>query len=59
VPIVSIIVALLIVGVALYLIQLIPLDSTIKQIIRVLVILLVVLWVISLLFPGLSLIKLR
>jgi hypothetical protein len=49
---VSIIIALIIVGVVLYLITLIPMDATVKKIITVLVILLVVLWVVSLLFPG-------
>ena len=43
----SLIITLIVVGVALYLIQLIPMDATLKQIIRVLVILLVVLWLLQ------------
>lgn len=44
---VSIIVTLLIVGVCLYCLQLLPLDSTVKRIIQVLVILFAVLWVLQ------------
>ena len=44
---IEIVVMLIIVGVALYLIQLIPMDATIKKVIVVLVILIVVLWVLS------------
>lgn len=43
----AIIIALVLAGVALYLIQLIPMDNTIRTIIRVLVILVVVLYVLS------------
>jgi hypothetical protein len=44
---VEIIVALILVGVALYIISLIPMDNTVKQIIRVLVIVCVCLWVLD------------
>lgn len=44
---VGLILTLILVGVLLYLIQLIPMDGTIKQIIYVLVIVCVILWVIS------------
>lgn len=44
---IELIVALIVVGVVLYLITLIPMDATIKKIIVVLVILLVVLWVLQ------------
>jgi hypothetical protein len=44
---VGLLVILIIVGVVLYLIQLIPMDATIKKIIWVLVILCVILWVLS------------
>jgi len=44
---ISVIVGLAVIGVGIYLIDLIPMDKTIKQIIRVVVILLVVLWVLS------------
>lgn len=47
-PIVSLIVALVIVGVALYLVELLPIEPTIKRIIHVLVMLLVLLWVLQL-----------
>lgn len=43
----SIIVTLVIVGVVLYLLQLIPMDATIKQVIHVLVILFVILWLLQ------------
>jgi len=42
--IISIIVTLIIVGLVLYLIDLIPMDGAIKQIIRIIVIILVILW---------------
>lgn len=44
--IVSILIALLIVGAVLYLVTLVPIDPVVKQIIRVLAILLTVVWVI-------------
>jgi len=47
VSIITIIVALILVGVALYLIDLIPMDVTIKKIIYVLVIVVVVLWLLQ------------
>jgi hypothetical protein len=45
--IISIIVALVIVGLVLYLIDIIPMDGTIKQIIRVIVIIAVVVWLLQ------------
>jgi hypothetical protein len=45
--IISIIVALVIVGLVLYLIDIIPMDGTIKQIIRVIVIISVVVWLLQ------------
>lgn len=44
---VSLIVTLIVIGVVLYLVELIPMDATIKRIIQVLVILCVVLWLLS------------
>jgi hypothetical protein len=44
---IGLLVVLLIVGVALYLISLVPMDATIKRIIQVLVILFVVLWLLG------------
>jgi len=44
---IGLIVTLVVVAVALYLIELIPMDATLKQIIRVVVILLVVLWLLN------------
>lgn len=44
---VSLVVALVIVGVALYIVTLIPMDPTIKKIIQILVLLFVCLWVLS------------
>lgn len=49
---ISIIIALVILGIGLYLLNLIPMDATIKQIIRVVVILFAVLYVLSAFFPG-------
>jgi hypothetical protein len=47
--VIEILVALIIVGVVLYLIELIPMDGTVKTIIRVLAILFVVLYLLQLL----------
>ncbi len=44
---IGLIITLVIVGVVLYLIQLIPMDATIKKVIWVLVILFVILWVLN------------
>ena len=44
---ISLIVALVIIGVLLYLMELIPMDATIKTIIRVLVLLFVLLWLLD------------
>lgn len=44
---VGLVVALIIVGLLLYLIQLLPIDAVIKQIIYVIVIVAVILWLIS------------
>jgi hypothetical protein len=52
-PFVHIIVILLVVGVVLWAVQAMPaIDPTMKQIVRVIVILLAVLWVLGLAFPG-------
>lgn len=45
--IISILVSLVVVGLVLYLVDLIPMDGTIKQIIRVIVIILVVIWLLQ------------
>ena len=50
-PIIPIIVTLIIAGVALYIIGLIPMDATVKQIIRVIIIVAICLWVLSLFVP--------
>lgn len=44
---ISVIVTLIIVGLVLYLIGLIPMDGTIKQIIRIVVIIAVVIWLLQ------------
>lgn len=44
---ISVIVTLIIIGLLLYLIGLIPMDATIKQIIRVVVIIAVVIWLLQ------------
>lgn len=43
-PIIQIVIGLVIIGVCLYLVEQIPMDATIKTIIRVVVILFVVIW---------------
>ena len=45
--IISIIVALVVIGLVLYLIDIIPMDRTIKQIIRIIVIIAVVVWLLQ------------
>lgn len=44
-------IALVIVGAALYLLQLVPIDGTIKRIIQVIVIVFLVIWAIRVLLP--------
>ncbi len=44
---ISLIIVLVFIGVGLYLLELIPMDATIKRIIQVLVILLAVVWVLQ------------
>jgi hypothetical protein len=44
---ISIIVTLVVIGLVLYLIDLIPMDGTIKQIIRVIIIIAVVIWLLQ------------
>lgn len=58
---ISLIVFLIVVGVALYLVSLIPMDATVKRIIQVLVILVVVLWLVEALglLSGIGNIRLR
>jgi hypothetical protein len=51
----SLLIALVVVGVALYLLQLIPMDATVKRIIQVLAILLIVLYVLNAIRPMLKL----
>jgi hypothetical protein len=46
-PLISIIVTLVVIGLLLYLIDLIPMDGAIKQIIRIIVIIAVVVWLLE------------
>lgn len=46
---INLIITLVFLGVGLYLVELIPMDATIKRVIQILVILLVVLWVLQVL----------
>lgn len=48
----QLILMLILVGFALWVITLIPMDATIKQVVKGLILLLVLLWVLSLFFPG-------
>jgi hypothetical protein len=52
-PILSILLVLIVVGVCLYLLNLIPMDATIKRIVQVVAMLLVVVWILRVLFPSL------
>lgn len=45
--VVSLLVALVVIGVVLYIVQLLPMEATIKQIVNVVAILCVVLWLLS------------
>lgn len=53
-PLLELIILLIFVGVALYLVGQIPMDARILNILRVIVILVVVVYVLKLLFPGLG-----
>ena len=55
IPLLQLVIALIVIGVASYLVQLIPMDATIKKVITVLVILLVVVYALQLLWPGMAL----
>ena len=57
--IIAILVVLIVVGVGLYLVQLLPMDATMKQILYVLVVLFVILWIISMLFGIVTPIRFR
>ncbi len=48
----QILVALILLGLLLYVVQLLPIDATIKKIIYAVTIVLVVLWIIGLFFPA-------
>lgn len=48
---IGIVIALIVVGAALYLINLIPMDATIKRVISVLIIVVVIIWVLLALVP--------
>jgi hypothetical protein len=50
----QILIMLIIVGVALWIVSIIPMDPTIRQVIRVVVIVFVAVWLISLLSGGFS-----
>jgi hypothetical protein len=49
---VEFLIALVIVGAILYLLQLLPIDGTVKQIIQVIAIVFVVIWAIKVLLPA-------
>ena len=50
-PLLSIIIALIIVGAVLYLLPRLPLDATIKSIIQVIVIVVLVIWLLRVFWP--------
>jgi hypothetical protein len=49
---ISLLIALVILGAALYLLQLLPIDATVKQIIQVIAIVFIVIWAIRTLLPA-------
>lgn len=51
-PIIQVIVVLIVVGFLLWLLSFLPMDAKIKGILNAVVILLVVLWILGLFFPG-------
>jgi hypothetical protein len=51
-PILQILVALILLGLLLYVVNLLPIDGTIKKVINAVAIVLVVIWIISMFFPG-------
>jgi 4-hydroxybenzoate polyprenyltransferase len=57
--IVALVVALILIGAALYIIELLPIDATFKRIIRVVVIVVGLLYVLGALFGGIALPALR
>jgi hypothetical protein len=56
--IVALVVALILIGAALYIIELLPIDATFKRIIRVVVIVVGLLYVLGALFGGIALLAL-
>jgi len=51
-PLINVIVVLIIVGLLLWLVKFLPLDATIQKIIHGVVIVVVILWLLTLFFPG-------
>lgn len=49
---ITIVIALIILGLLLWVVDQLPIDATIKRIIHVVMIVVAVLWVLSVLFPG-------
>jgi len=57
-PILTLLIVLVVVGVVLYLVNnFIPMDAKIKQILNVVVVVLVVIWLLSMFVPGLGSIR--
>lgn len=48
----NLVLGLVFIGVLLYIVTLVPMDATIKRIINIVVLLVVVLWLVSVFFPG-------
>lgn len=51
-PIIPIIMTLVVIGLILYLVNMLPIDATIKQIIHLIVIVLIILWLLQLLLGS-------
>lgn len=59
-PLIQLIVVLIVVGVALWLVNTyIPMDAKIKTILNIAVVIVVVLWLLGLIFPELSVVRIR
>lgn len=51
-PLITLIIYLILIGVALYLIGLIPMDATIKRIIQIVILVAVLLWLVTAFLPA-------
>jgi hypothetical protein len=53
-PLINVIAMLIVAGLVLWLVKFLPLDATIQRIIHAVVIVVVILWLLTLFFPGIG-----